>query len=110
MAGGVSSTSFFETLQDFINLILGGGVPDKVHSCFFGTKLHALRKKDGGSGSHFVQTCFQGCKPVGYIVFHAAFVSFPRQLGLGFQGGAECVVHAARAYLDSKSHWHACLG
>jgi len=32
---------------------------------------------------------------------------FPRQLGEGVQGGAECVVHAARAYLDSKSPWHA---
>jgi len=28
MAGGVSSTSFLENLQDFINLILAGGVPD----------------------------------------------------------------------------------
>jgi len=41
MVGGVSSISFLETLQDFITLILGEGVPDEVRPYCFGAKLHA---------------------------------------------------------------------
>jgi len=110
MVGGVSSTSFLERLQDFINLILGGGVPEKVPPYFFGAKLHALRKKDFGLRPIAVGLTMHRLPSKvenRWATECSMSLLFPRHLGVRVQGGAECVVHAARAYLDSKSPWHA---
>jgi len=43
-----SAESLLSALTDFVNLILSGGLPLAVRPAFFGGRLHALAKKDGG--------------------------------------------------------------
>jgi len=93
-----------------LSMILAGGVPGKVRPYFFGAKLHAIRKKDGGLRPIAVGLTMRrlASKVANRWATECSMpLLFPRQLGVGVQGGAECVVHAVRAYLDSKSIWHA---
>jgi len=44
----LSAESLLSVVTDFVNLTLSGGLPLAVGPAFFGGRLHALAKKDGG--------------------------------------------------------------
>lgn len=97
-------------LTNFMNLVLSGGVPQPVRHVFFGANLHALRKKDGGIRPIAVGLTLR--RLASKIVCRWAADRLlpdlaPRQLGVGVRGGAEAIVHAARAFVSSASPCHA---
>ena len=43
-----SVSSFVNALTSFVSLVFNGNVPEEVHPLFFGARLTALSKKNGG--------------------------------------------------------------
>jgi len=106
----VGPTGLPAVLCDFVNLVLAGGIPHAVRYAFFGATLHALKKKDGGLRQIAVGLCLRRlASKVANLWATVEFLSTlaPHQLGLGVRGGAEPIVHAARAFVASASIFHA---
>ena len=99
-----------KALCDFMNLVLAGGVPPLVRPSFFGASLHALRKKDGGLRPIAIGLALRrlASKMANKWASSCLLSKLaPRQLGVGVRGGAEAIVHAARAFVASSSPYHA---
>jgi hypothetical protein len=95
---------FGETLAEFCNLVLAGGVPNEVRPAFFGASLFPFTKKDGGIRPIAVGLTLR--RLVAKVACSRAMESCktvlaPTQLGVGVKGGAEALTHAARRYLLS---------
>jgi len=79
-------------LLDFVNLVLAGGVQDAIRPYFFGVRLHALTKKDGGLRPIAVGMTL--CRFVSKVANRSAMLSsigtlVPKQLWVGTRGGYE---------------------
>ena len=95
-----------QSLADFANLVLEGGVPLAVRPAFFGATLLPFTKKDGGLRPIAVGVTLRRlvAKAAASIATTAcAPLLIPFQLGVGVRGGAEAAIHAARHYLETKS-------
>src|SRR5688572_10248592 len=95
-----------ESLADFANMVLAGGVPQVVRPSFFGATLLPFTKKDGGLRPIAVGLTLR--RLVAKAAANAAISSCvhllsPFQLGVGTKGGSEVLVHAARRYLVAKT-------
>jgi hypothetical protein len=106
----VAGSCICETLVDFSNLVLGGGVPLSVRPAFFGATLIPLAKKGGGLRPIAIGLLLR--RVVSKAAAHVASLMCvsllsPIQLGVGTRGGAEALVHAARQYLANKPADHA---
>ncbi|XP_055345383.1 uncharacterized protein LOC129593198 isoform X2 [Paramacrobiotus metropolitanus] len=93
------SGQFCESLASVLNLVLQGNVPTDIHPTFFGGKLLALRKKDGGLRPIAVVLTLR--RVIAKIVCtkvaeRATAILSPVQLGFNVRGGAEAIVHAPR--------------
>ena len=100
----VVSSTLAETMLDFVNLVLSGGVPLSIRSIFFGGRLFSLSKPGGGLRPIAIGMTLR--RLVAKIANRVAVNKCshyltPRQLGVGVKGGCEAVVHAARAFLIS---------
>ena len=87
-------------------------MPDEIRPTFFGARLIALNKKDGG-----IRPIAVGCtmrrltsKLASCRVTHklADYLS-PLQLGVGVSGGVEAAVHATRCYISEMPNDHGVL-
>ena len=93
-------------LLDFSNLCLAGLVPLEIRPKFFGCRLLAFQKPDGGSRPIAIGNTLRrmiakiACKATSNL---AAKALAPIQLGVGVRGGSEIAVHAARSFLSTMS-------
>jgi hypothetical protein len=97
--------SLCQSLAQFANLVLSGGVPRVIRPAFFGASLLPFAKKDGGIRPIAVGLTLRRlvAKTAALIASPAcAPLLAPSQLGVGAKGGAEAVVHAARRFLDAN--------
>ena len=99
------SGSLCQSLSQFANLVLAGGVPRVVRPTFFGASLLPFAKKDGGIRPIAVGLTLRRlvAKAAAAKATKAcAPLLAPSQLGVGSKGGAEAIVHATRRYLDAN--------
>ncbi|XP_055347675.1 uncharacterized protein LOC129594849 [Paramacrobiotus metropolitanus] len=98
------SASFCKSLAQLLDIIIQGNIPDSVRPYFFGAKLIALRKKDGGLRPIAVGNTLRRltAKVICRRVKGRSTAALqPSQLGFGINGGAEAIVHSAREFLSS---------
>ena len=97
------SSHLLGAITALVNWIVVNGVPDAVKSHFFGGRLIALKKKDGGIRPIVVgQTLRRLISKLinNYAKEKLATVFAPIQLGVGISGGVEAGVHAVRRYVE----------
>ena len=99
--------TLIDAITDLVNLILAGGVPDLVRAEFCWASLLAFSKKGGGIRPIAVGYTLR--RLVSKVAnFHAVQICSPilapRQLGVGINGGAEALAHAARRFLAGMSN------
>ena len=88
------------SLTKFTNLLLSGEVPEFARQVFYGARLCALGKKDGGVRPIAVGNVLRRlAAKVGARPSSARLGSELRPIQLGFstRGGCEAAVHAARS-------------
>jgi hypothetical protein len=104
---GQNGERFKRSLQNFINFLLEGKIPDSVRPLFFGASLLALQKKDGGVRPIAVGNVWRRlvskiiCNRITPVI--STRLS-PHQLGVGIKNGAEVGAHTARLYFSSLAH------
>ena len=86
-------------------MILEGKVPSELRQYFFGSKLSALKKPDGGL--RFIAVCntFRrlSAKCAGYHVFESRQARYrSRQVRVGTKRGAELASHVFCCLIESK--------
>jgi len=90
------------TITDFVNGLFMGIVPEDIRSIFFGGKLIALSKKDGGLRPIAIGYTLRRLTAKianTYATKKMSATLSPLQLGVGTAGGMEAAVHATRQYL-----------
>ena len=104
---GEAGVRLLGSLTEFVNLVLGGEVPEFARSVFYGASLTALGKKDGGVRPIAVGSTLRrlatkvGAKPLSSKIGDNLR---PSQLGYSTPGGCEAAAHAARRYIGEASH------
>jgi hypothetical protein len=101
---GESSSRLLNTLTEFVNMSLNGEIPVDVISTFYGAKLIALSKKDGGIRPIAICNVLRCVisKVVSHSVLEKANKQFlPIQMGVDTRLGSEAVVHSCRKYIAS---------
>ena len=98
-----ATAPFLSSLSAFVSHVLNGSTPIPLRPLFFGARLVALTKKDGGVRPIAVGSTLR--RLVAKVAAHFVLDDMisllaPRQLGFGVKGGAEAAVHAARSYLN----------
>ena len=94
--------NFLKALTNLVKVILEGKVPFELRGYFFGAKLIALKKPDGGLRLIAVGNTFRrlSAKCAGYYVFESRQARYgSRQVGVGTKGGAEMASHVFRCCL-----------
>ena len=96
--------NFLKALTNHVNVILQGKVPFTLQQYFFGAKLTAVKKPDGGLRLIAVGKTFRwlSAKCAGYYVFELRQARHgSRQVGLGTKRGAELASHVFRCLIES---------
>ena len=91
-SNGQTGLKFLRALTNLVNLILEGKVPIELWPYFFGAKLIALKKPDGGLRPIAIGNTFRrvSAKCAGYHVFESRQARYGnRQVGVGTKRGAE---------------------
>ena len=94
---------FLSALSSFVSHVLNGNTPTALRHVFFGARLVALTKRDGGVRPIAVGSTLRRLVAkvaVQLVSDDMTTILAPRQLGFGVKGGAEAAVHAARSYLN----------
>ena len=103
---GEAGARLLASLTKFTNLLLRGEVPEFARQVFYGARLCALGKKDGGVRPIAAGNVLRRlAAKVGARPSSARLGSELRPIQLGFstRGGCEAAVHAARSYLSGTS-------
>ena len=104
-SNGPTELSFLRALTNLVNVILEGKVPFELRTYFFGAKLIALKKPDGGLRPIAVGNTFHrlSAKCAGYHVFESRQARYGnRQVGVGTKRGAELALHVVcRCLIES---------
>jgi len=103
------SSALLLVLTAFVNLILSGQMPPAVRDVFFGGRLIALKKKDGG-----IRPIAIGCtlrrlvsKIASQHASHMLKEYFGHlQVGVGVSNGMEATVHSVRRYTENLQSGH----
>ena len=103
---GDAGAALLQSLSDFSNLILSGGVPEDFRLFFFGANLFAFSKPKGGirpiavgnTRRRLVAKCAQRKLLEKRIAKYGV-----RQLGCGIPRGCETASHAMRHYIQDTS-------
>ena len=97
--------NFLRALTNLVNEILEGKVPFELRPYFFGAKLFALKKPDGGLRLIAVCNTFRrlSAKCAGYHVFESRQARYGNgQVGVGTKRGAELASHVFRCLIESS--------
>ncbi|CAI7912819.1 unnamed protein product, partial [Closterium sp. NIES-54] len=100
----ITNASVRTHLHALVNTILGGNLPGPVATLLTASRLIALAKPGGGARPIAIGECLTrlAAKAALMVMGEAARDFFlPLQYGVAVPGGAETVIHAARAFLDS---------
>ena len=94
------------SITNLVNLTLRGSVPEYVRDSFFGAKLCALSKKDGGLRPIAIGSVYRRLASR-MAAHHLASVVGPElrpvQMGVGTPLGCEAAVHATREFLTANT-------
>ena len=96
--------NFLKALTNLVNVILEGKVPFELRPNFFGAKLIALKKPDGGLRPIAVGNTFRrfSAKRAGYHVFESLQARYgSRKVGVGTKRGAELASHVFRCLIEN---------
>lgn len=102
---GETGKTLRKSFAELAVMVLSGSVPEEVRPVFFGARLIALSKKDGGIRPIAVGLTIRRliAKLCNTQVMRDAVDMFkPRQLGFGVRGGAESAVHGLRRFIDES--------
>ena len=103
---GMVANDLLDSLCRFFNeIILPGSVPVNICPAFYGARLFALSKKDGG-----VRPIAVGCTLRRIVAKLCMFKVktecksrfLPQQLGVGIPSGAEACIHSCRKFIKRK--------
>jgi hypothetical protein len=92
-------------LVSFCNLIFNGKLPDLIRPLFFGARLIALNKKDGGIRPIAVGNTIRRIlsKFACHIVKSKISTQLhPHQTGFSTKNGSEAAIHATRNYIENQ--------
>ena len=96
-SNGLTGLIFLKTLTNLLNVILEGKVPSELQPYFFGAKLIALKKPDGGNTFRRLSA-----ECVGYHVFESPQARYgSRQVGVGTKRGAELASHVFGCLIEN---------
>ena len=98
-SNGQTGLKFLSALTNLVNVILEGKVPFEDRPYFFGAKLIALKKPDGGLRPIAVGNTFRqlSAKCARYHVFESRQARYgSRQVGVGTKTGAELASYVFR--------------
>ena len=102
-SNGQTGLNFLRDLTNLVNVILEGKVPFELRPYFFGAKLIALKKQDGGLRPVAVGNTFHrlSTKCAGYHVFESRQERYGnRQMGVGTKRGAELASQVFRCLIE----------
>ena len=90
-----------QSLAAFINVVIKGSIPDMIQPLFFGARLIAFNKKDGGLrpiavGLTLRRVAAKVLASIATPLLQSTFLPF--QLGVGIPRGLEAGVHASRLF------------
>ena len=97
------SSPLLTAITALVSNLVMGVIPDPVKPFFFGGRLVALNKKDGGIRPIVVGQTFRRLTSKlvnSYASLKLSSSLAPLQLGVGIAGGVEAAVHATRRYLE----------
>ena len=103
-SNGQTGTNFLRALTIFVNVILERKVPFELRPYFFGAKLIALKKPDGGLRPIAVGNTFRrlSAKGASYNVFETRQTRYgSRRVVVGTKRGAELASHVFRCLTES---------
>ena len=103
-SNGQTGLKLLRVLTNLMNVILEGKVPFELRPYFFGAKLIALKKPDGGIRPIAIGNTFRrlSAKCAGYHVFESRQASYGnRQVGVGTKRGAELASLVFRCLIES---------
>ena len=103
-SNGQTGLNFLRALPNLVNVILERKVPFELRPYFFGAKLIALKKPDGGFRPIAIGNTFRqlSAKCAGYHVFESRQARYGnRQVGVGTKRGAELASHVFRCLIES---------
>ncbi|XP_055351591.1 uncharacterized protein LOC129597910 [Paramacrobiotus metropolitanus] len=98
------SAPLCDALATVMSIAVDGNIPAEIRPAFFGGKLIALRKKEGGLRPIAIGMILR--RLTAKIICtrlkdRSAAILSPQQLGVNVRGGAEAIVHATRKFLES---------
>ena len=96
--------NFLKALTNLVNVILEGKVRFELRPYFFGAKLIALKKPDGGLRPIALGNTFRrvSAKCGGYHVFESRQARYgSRQVGVGTKRGAELASHVFHCLIEN---------
>ena len=102
-SNGQTGLNFLRALTNLVNVILEAKVPFELRPYFFGAKLIALKKADGGLRPIAVGNTFRrlSAECAGYHVFESRQARYGnRQVGVGTKRGAELASHVFRCLIE----------
>jgi hypothetical protein len=105
-ADASSHTLVLSTWLEFCNMIFSGNLPQPIRPLFFGARLLALKKKDGGIRPIAVGNSTR--RLVSKIACHLIKQKItpylaPHQTGFGIKLGAEAAIHATRSFIEENT-------
>lgn len=105
-------SAFLRTLTKFVNICLKGQVHHAIRPYFFGARLLAFKKKDGGLrpiavGGTLRRLTAKVC--MAKVAESAGKLLRPYQLGVGTKGGCEAAIHCGRHFVQSMPDTDAVL-
>lgn len=95
-------SQFLLVLCNFINICISGQIPKSISKFFFGARLLAFVKKDGGIRPIAVGNCLRRLAAkicARNAVETAGNILRPHQLGVGTKGGCEAAIHISRKFI-----------
>ena len=103
-SNGQTGLNFLRALTNLVKVILEGNVPFELRPYFFGAKLSALKKPDGGLRPIALGNTFRriSAKCDGYHVFESRPARYgSRRVGVGTKKGAEMTSHVFRCLIEN---------
>jgi hypothetical protein len=103
--GGVAKDLLDALVMFYNQIVFPGHIPESVRPVFFGAKLFALGKKNGGVRPIAIGLTLRrlgGKLSMGLLQDLSRQIFRPYQLGVAVQKGAEIAVHSARKFTDHE--------
>ena len=99
-----AGSDFLAAITGFVNIVLAGCCPPLIAKYFFGGRLIALRKKQGGIrpiaiGFTLRRLVSKCASSYGLAQLQEYF--YPNQLGVGVPSGCEAAIHSTRRFVSS---------